>query len=449
MADYVQVPPDGAGKKLLHHQHTLDAQTLYAPVFHLASHTDPVNIQDIDVRGQAAVRFAEGSPTMDAFSNIRVANSKIIGGYEYSNDAQTDLFSDAVQNGGSVTYTPASATVTLGVTGANGSSVSRTTNRYHFYQPGCGNLAIITCYLGDSGKPGNVRRWGYFDQNDGLFFELSGTTLNVVLRSSNLGQEIRVPSTLWNGDKLDGTGKSGMTIDVTKANFYWIDYAWLGVGVARFGILGPDGQRWVVHTFENPNSYSGPYMRTGSLPMRWENTNTALTAGSSELNLICAAVYSENRTDYVFWRYGDIERTSAVVTTDTHILSMRPTLERETGVINRTGIYPESIQVYVTGGAIKLSIYDDATITSPTWVPASSLAEYDVSATVSGGDKFQTWYLGEGTHNIDVSKIYETNDEGYHVLANGLSSQTMSLVATKLGGTTVTVSACLNYRELN
>ncbi len=140
-------------------------------------------------------------------------------------------------------------------TTANGSSVSRTSNRYHFYQPGVGNLIINTLALDDNGKANNTRRWGYYDANNGIFWELAGTEFRVVLRSSTSGSVVDtvVAQADWNGDKLDGAGQSKMDIDLSKANFFFIDFAWLGVGAVRFGVLAQDGSRWIAHTFENPN----------------------------------------------------------------------------------------------------------------------------------------------------------------------------------------------------
>lgn len=446
---YFQVPPDSSGKKVFTQQHVIGADTVQAQVMHIADHDSPHHIQKVDGVGQAYTRFAEGSPTMDAFGGLRVSAAHILGGYEYSQANQDGLFQDKLVSGGAINWTPGTAKTVLSVNGTASSSATRTTNRWHFYQPGVGNHVIITLSHGDSGKVNNTRRWGYFDEDDGLFFELQGTTKNVVLRSSNLATEFRIPQSSWNGDKLDGTGPSGITLDVTKANFYWIDYAWLGVGIVRFGILAPDGSRWVCHTFQNPNAHVSAYMRTGSLPVRYENFNTGV-ASTSEMNLICAAVYTESATDYVFWRYADIERdTPIAVTTNTHLFSMRPKLEVSPGFANRTGIYPDKLDVFVEGGNVKLTILDDATLTGASWQDATSLAQYDLTGTVSGGEKFRTFYVGPGVHSINLADVYETNDEGYHVLADGTSAYTMTVVATKLDGTTVNVACTLGYRELN
>lgn len=449
---YVQVPPDSTGKKLHTQQHTVDAAAVQIPVNHLADPTDPTHIQSVDNRGQASVRFAEGSPTMDAFGNLRVSNAKVLGAYEYSNNSMADLFTDTTVGAGTITYQAAASQTVLSVSSANGDSATRITNRYHYYQPGVGNLVIITLALGDTGKVGNTREWGYADDANGFFFRLEDTTIKAVLRSSTSGSMVEsvVPRSSWNGDKLDGSGKSGMTIDLTKANFFWYDYAWLGVGPVRFGVLAEDGSRWVCHTFENPNSHLGPYMATGSLPIYYKNYNTSATASTTEMKLICCAVYSESSTDYTYWRFGDVDSGALkTVSTNTPLVSMKPALLNGS-LVNRVGLYPEQLSIFVQGGPIKLSIVDDGTLTGATFTPCEATATMDKQATaISGGSVYHTVYLGTGTHNIDISFLYESNDEGYHVLADGSDAYTMSLVATKLNsGDTVTCSAIVNYREL-
>jgi hypothetical protein len=450
---YVQVPPDGAGKKIHTKTQSVAGNQVETQVLHLADPTNPEYIQQVDIRGQAFTRFAEGSPSLDAFGNLRVSEGTVLGAYEYTNNSMEDLFQDLSANGGSLVWNSGIATSTMAVTGASGSSITRSTNRWHYYQPGVANVITHTLYLGDNGKPGNIRRWGYFGIRNGLLWELNGTSLGVVQRSYFTGAvtNLRVDRENWNGDKLDGTGPSGMILDLTKANYFWIDFAWLGVGVSRFGILAPDGSRWVCHTFENPNNNIGPYMARGSLPLRYENFNTDATSGTSELHLICSAVYAAARTDYTFWRHADIETPTPVTVgaTDTHLFTMRPSLETTPGIPNRVGIYPDYLNVFVSGGSVKLTILDDASLTNPTWVSAGDgHAEADYSATLSDGEIFFSIYLPPGAHRVDLAPYYETNDEGYHVLADWTDSYRMSVVAKRLDGTSVTVSCNLGYREL-
>ena len=236
-----------------------------------------------------------------------------------------------------------------------------------------------------------------------------------------------------------------MNINLSKANFFNIDFAWLGVGEIRMLVLAEDGSRWIAHSFKNPNSNIGAYMRTGTLPLRWENFNTGMTVGPSELRTICSAIYAESNIGYTFWRFSDIERvTPATITTDTPVFSMR------VAAGSRVGIYPESISVIVTGGNVKLTIHKNATLTGATWaIIGAGIAEGDTAATsMADGEHFITRYVPAGVTNIDLANVYETTDEGYHRLADDSASYVFTLAATKLDGTTVTVGATLNYREL-
>ena len=53
--------------------------------------------------------------------------------------------------------------------------------------------------------------------------------------------DTRIYSSAFNIDRLDGTGPSGYTIDLTKMQMFYIDYSWYGAGFIRFGVRGPDG----------------------------------------------------------------------------------------------------------------------------------------------------------------------------------------------------------------
>ena len=449
---FIQVPPDSTGKKLYAKSNVVNGQLVHSQVYHLGDGVNPEFIQSVDNRGQAAVRFAEGSPTMDAFGNLRVSSARVLGAYEYTNTDMADLFVDATSNGGTILRDADARHMLFSTTSASGSSVSRTSNRYHYYQPGVGNLVIITLAHGDSGKENNVREWGYADESNGLLFRLSGETLQVVLRSDTSGtvEEQVIDRADWNGDKLDGTGTSGMTIDVTKANFYWIDFAWLGVGAARFGVLSPDGSRWVCHTFQNPNTNLGAYMATGSLPLHFHNYNTALTSGTSEFKLICSAIYAESTVNYTYWRASIDSGDLKPVTTNTPIVSLKPAITVN-GKLNRVGIYPECLSIYVTGGPVRVHVIDQATtLTDSDWSIDNGTVLGDSAATACiGGSVFHTYYLDVGSHHIDIDKLYETNDEGYHVLADGSDAYSMTLAFTKLNpADTVLATASINYREL-
>lgn len=99
-------------------------------------------------------------------------------------------------------------------------------------------------------------------------------------------QEIRVPQTEWNVDKLDGKGPSGYTLDPSLMQMAYIDYTWYGAGFIRFGFRGTEGNIVYCHKMPNNNRNTEAYMRSGNLPARYEAINspffsTKLKAGSS------------------------------------------------------------------------------------------------------------------------------------------------------------------------
>ena len=82
---------------------------------------------------------------------------------------------------------------------------------------------------------------------------------------------LRVPQSQWNIDKLDGTGPSGMVLDLGKMQMWYIDYSWYGAGFIRYGVRGPDGNVLYCHKIANNNINTEAYMRSGNLPARYES----------------------------------------------------------------------------------------------------------------------------------------------------------------------------------
>ena len=160
---------------------------------------------------------------------------------------------------------------------ASGDRAYRTTNQYHPYKPATSNLIYTSVACGDAGKTNVVREWGYFDDLNGFGFRLSGTTLQVFIRSDVTGSVVDtvVNQANWNDNILDNNTASDFVLDVTKLNVYWMDFEWMGTGTVRLGVLTPDGRRITCHTFENTNNVTLPFMRTATLPLRWGIKNTA------------------------------------------------------------------------------------------------------------------------------------------------------------------------------
>lgn len=272
--------------------------------------------------GGLAVTFAD-TGSIDAFGRQRVSepftlfDSKQIwddGGV--SNDAENyPLFYDNQQTSGAGTTTAFNAnraSTILSVANTTAGTRVRQTKQYFNYQPGKSQLFITTNVVGST-PSGVTKRWGLFTGNNGLFFQDAGGTLSVVIRSFVSGSAVNNPVTQanWNLDPLNGNGPSGISLDKTKVNIWFVDFEWLGVGRVRFGVY-IDGLPIYCHQFLNANHIGSVYMSNPNLPLRYEISNDGSGTASS-IEAICSTVVSEggiqpNGTS----RWADIGATTAL-----------------------------------------------------------------------------------------------------------------------------------------
>ena len=165
------------------------------------------------------LRMVDGIPThRDAFGRFRVSQATSI--FEsknlYTND--TLLWEESNNLSGASTYLPNESSISLSVPTTNGAYAIRQTYRYFNYVPGKSHLIVMTGNF--QGAVTNVtKRIGYFDTNNGLFFEVTGGGIGVVKRSKVTGSivDTRIEQVDWNVDSLDGGGPSGIVLDISKA----------------------------------------------------------------------------------------------------------------------------------------------------------------------------------------------------------------------------------------
>ena len=96
--------------------------------------------------------------------------------------------------------------------------------------------------------------------------------------------EKRIPQSEFNIDKIDGTGPSGYSIDVTKMQMLLVQYTWYGAGFVEYGVRGPNGNFVMCHRIMNNNVNDEAYFRSGNLPVRYAANNES--PGSKLLNTI-------------------------------------------------------------------------------------------------------------------------------------------------------------------
>jgi hypothetical protein len=159
-----------------------------------------------------------GGNNVDAFGRLRVSNPLTIFDSK-SIMSKNTLFDESTANGGSVTYTSNKSTVNLNVTEAAGSKTIRQSKRVMSYQPGK-SLLIFNTFVMNTLTANLKQKVGLFDANNGIFFTADGTTLKIVRRTYTSGAAVdtEISQSSWNGDKLNGTGSSGFTLDPATSN---------------------------------------------------------------------------------------------------------------------------------------------------------------------------------------------------------------------------------------
>ncbi len=233
------------------------------------------------------------SPSIDAFGKWRVSQPTTLFDGKQIVDSGSFYFDIKTTSGGTVTWNSGSAQSTMAVTSTSGSRAIKQTKRIFVYQPGKSQQIICTGKFGTK-VDGIKKSIGSFDDNDGYFFQTSGSSFGVVLRKTINGvkTDTFVSQSTWNLDKMNGLGPSGNTLDITKAQIYTMDYEWLGVGRVRYGVV-QKGVLIYVHEINNYNSLETVYLRNPNLPIRYEMSTHKNTTTGSLMTQICSTVISE------------------------------------------------------------------------------------------------------------------------------------------------------------
>ncbi|PKQ90945.1 hypothetical protein CXK86_13020 [Paenibacillus sp. BGI2013] len=106
------------------------------------------------------------------------------------------------------------------------------------YEPGFAGEAGIGVRIPILPIGNQIGRWGFFDDQNGAFFGVDSTNVFVVIRRG--GSDTTFPQSSWNVDRLDGTGSSGATLNLSKGNIFQIVFTWYGYGVVEFRVVIPN-----------------------------------------------------------------------------------------------------------------------------------------------------------------------------------------------------------------
>jgi hypothetical protein len=327
------------------------------------------------------------SASIDAFGRLRVSNPYTLfdGGLRYRDDP----FKWDQQDTGTATSTflPNECSMLMSTTAA-GTSI-RQSKQVFSYQPGKSLLSLLT-FVMNTPTAGVTQRVGYYGAENGVYFEVDGTDINLVIRKYTGGSvdstTEKISRSNWNGDRLDGQGGqtniSGINLDVTKSQIFWTDIEWLGVGSVRCGFV-INGQFIVCHIFHHANILSKVYMTTACLPLRYELISTGPAAS---MRAICSTVISEGG-------YANRSQTRAVGTALTGknlsntAASPLVCIRLKSANIDSI-VVPTAFDLYgLQQAAFIYQVILNPTLTGASWTSAgtNSSVEYDISATALTG----------------------------------------------------------------
>ncbi len=417
------------------------------------------------VKWQRILIDSNDGPSIDAFGRWRVSNpetlfdSKLLG-----SDSAPLVWDENLDSGTMATTTPTEAKPYIDWTSNNITAGKRTrqTFRRFNYQPGKSQIIIIAgvLELASGTKTGCERRTGYFDDNNGAFFESDAGTIGVTTRSNDSGSpiDITVTQANWNIDTMDGgddsDNPSGITADWSKGQIFVIDFQWLSLGRVRFGLEIGGMLHYVHQVVGAANSLIIPWCSNPCLPIRHQIITTT-SSGVCSMRIICSTVISEGTTDDVgIIRYHSTAGTGVTTDNENEIFAVVGIRLKSTHVGTTIKLLDVHIQVHTASEFLEWLLIWNGTVAgtftytnltnSAVQVATGATTNSVTSGTIIGGGYVQSAQRGGG----DV--VEELNNAlMLGVDTAGTTLDTLVLAVRPIGGVdTATVEGSMTWREL-
>ena len=353
---------------------------------------DFINVP-VDSRGQL-----EMSQPISAFGDLRTAElSPILQITFEATTTNTEIGTITTAGSGAVTNPSSKVLVATGATTA--SSASWRTVKTAKYRAGMGGVMRFTGMF-TTGVAGTEQMVGLADIpgstalfENGYAVGYDGTQFSFLRYSNDVLYPI--PQTQWD-DPCDGTGKSGMILDPTKLNVYFIQFQYLGAGAITLWIESDvTGDMFVAHTVQYTNRNTVPSVLNPNFRMKIAADNRATTA-ELEVSSSSMAFFIEGQSTYIELQqptFSSGRRAKTSVTTEVALFTIRNKTTYNSK-LNYVDIILQNIQSAIEAGAAnnlgQVRVIKNATLGGvPAWVDvntASSVVEIDTAGTtVTGG----------------------------------------------------------------
>ena len=393
------------------------------------------------------------SPSLDAFSNQRVSQAQSIFGAQFTYDLHPLIYEQITTGtGATITHdaTERNAVMAFAATTTGGETSMQSWKTLR-YRPGKSQLIKVTFNF-KSAVANVVKFAGYTDSTNGIEFQNDGTNNQFVILSGTSNGNQTVIQSAWNLDKLDGTGTSGITLDITQQQIAILDFQALYVGRVRVG-FDVGGVIIYVHEFLHANTTTHPYIQSANLPIKVGMRCTGTVTTTMVFN--CCSVESEGGdriTDaYKFTSEATVTAASGA---QTHLMSLRPKTTFNS-IENRYSFALVDISILVTGtNPVKWELCIGQALTTPSYSDVNatySATEVDSAGTLSGTPAIviDSGYINASNQSdgqIDILTL-----SNYPITLNSAGANrdlgTLTLLVTGIGGTSA-LRGSMSHKEV-
>ena len=383
-----------------------------------------------------AAQFIAPQRLRDVVGKLKVSQSQNIYDADFEYGVQPLRWEQFIQNTSGQAYivqNPGLGGVSMNIGGGNtpGDITIRQSRPYHRYQPGKTMYMASNVNFGAS-VSGQTQRVGIFDDSNGIFFLQNGAgyaqnpySMYAVIRSDSGGlpTDQVFPMESWNGNK-----NIINSIDWTKVQMIWMEYAWYGAGALRWGVV-INGEPWVIHQVGTGNgtvlgtAQVKPWSRTGNLPVRYEQRDNGSSAQSLMTHygvsvLVEGGIDKQRGFTYSYGNYAASQQRSL------------------TGAVTR---YPAmSFRMRAVGSDIFDNTNTAATGGSPQTltINAATPAINSVVGQANGGQALVTF---NSAHGYAVTNPANANNPAHYVTLSSFT-QTASITGYTIASATLTVT---------
>jgi hypothetical protein len=406
--------------------------------------------------GQSATGANYNTAGVDAFGRLRVSNPFTLfdSSFRYKDN---DKFSTSISGAATGYINSSTSTYEMSITGPN-QHVYRESKNVFSYQPGKSLQVLCThvCATGSYSATGMLQRVGYFSSLNGIFLQVNEGVVGFGIR--NNGVDTIVNQTEWNTDQLNGSGPSGVVLDITKAQIFYTDIEWLGVGTVNVGFI-INSAFLTCHKFYHANFFTSTYMTTATLPIRYEiaSSGSYITSPIQTLQQICSTVISEGgyqalSMQNVFDLGTNVAANNVTNVNFSPLISIRLNPNRLDSVV-----LPDEVNLFLTSsGNIQYKLILNGSMTNTgTFAPFNlTISNVDVmtgssATTITGGKVIDTSFISSS--NQVKSSFNQSGIEAFNYqlgrTIDGVSD-VLSVCAKSFTGNQ-TVTASLQWLELN